>query len=802
MKLLLNWVSEYVNLKGIEPKKLADLLVNIGFEVEEIVDLGASVSGVVTGKILSIESHPNADKLSVCKVAISKDKELQIVTAAKNITLGDIVPVALDGAALVGGLNIKNTTMRGVESQGMFCGGSELGVDDDIVDGASVDGILILDKKTKIGVDVKELLGLNDYILDVSITANRPDCQSVYGLAREIAVVLKRPLKPLDLKFKEIITAKSEHKIPSVHIKDSICSLYKGHFVTDIKVKPSPELIKRRLKFLGLKPINNVVDITNYVLLEVGQPLHAFDIGFIKGDIHVRKAKHNEKIKLLDGKEYVLNSLLDSSMFVIADDTKALAVAGVMGGEYSAVRDSTTDIFLESARFSKGSVRTTSRKLGIKTDSSTRFERGVDFSSVDIGYRRALTLFSSTGAGRVLTNVAFVAGDVPAEQIITTSAKQISDLLGIKVSSAKIIDILTRLEIKVSVKGKNLECKIPLFREDIVGFADLAEEVIRFYGYDKIQGTRFNAGAISSGGYSLKEKNIQKIKASLISSGALEVITYSFVNSDELDKLRVKESDNLRNVIKINNPLSEDYAVMRSQMVGGMLGTVKTNLSRKNDNFRLFEIARNYKPKALSLTELPEELDTLCTAFVGKEEDFYSLKAAVKKLEKLFGVEFDFKQSECSWLHPGISADIILNGKIIGNLGKIHPTVAKNFEISESVFVAQVELKELILQPMSDIKAKNLPKYPQVERDLAVVVKQDIAVGDLIKCIKNTGGELVESVELFDIYEGEQIDTGFKSVALKFVLRSSTHTLKDSEIQQVITQILDNLKTKFNAVLR
>ena len=802
MKLLLSWVEEYVSLKGVEPKKLADLLVNIGFEVEEIIDVGRDISNVVTGRILEIIPHPNADKLTVCKVEIARNKVIQIVTGAKNISLRDIVPVALDNSTLPDGKSIKAGELRGVLSQGMFCGGSELGVDDNIIDGASVDGILILPNDTKIGVCIKEVLGLNDTILDVSITANRPDCQCVYGLAREIAAVLKRPLRPLDLRYNEIALEEYKYKAPTVNVEDSnMCSIYKGHLISKIQVKASSYFIRRRLKLLGLKPINNVVDITNYVLLEVGQPLHAFDMSKIVGDtLHIRRAKYGERIKLLDGKEYALSTGLDSGMFVIADNTKALALAGIMGGEYSAVTNDTTDIFLESARFARGSIRATSRKLGLKTDSSTRFERGVDYGSIDIGYRRALTLFVNTNAGIPLTRL-LQAGSTPKEQVIVTTAKAINDLLGITVSQAKIIDILSRLEIKVVVKGKSLECTIPLFREDIICFADLAEEVIRFYGYDKIESTMFESGPVSPGGYLAIEKNIRKIKSLAIAMGANEIITYSFIAPNELDKLNVCANSPLRDNIKIINPLNEDCALMRTQLVGGMLNVVKTNLSRKNNTFRLFEVARTYVPKSLPLTELPKEQETLCLSFVGNNEDFYSIKDAITKIAKLFGNEFEFKRTECAWLHPGIGADILLNGKVVGSVGKVHPIVAKNYDIRDNMFIAQLTL-DAITTTMSDIIAKRLPKYPSVERDLAIVVKSDIAVGDLITSAKKAIGTLCESVRLFDIYEGEQIEAGHKSVAFKIVLQAESHTLNDAEIHEAINSVLLVFNSDFNASLR
>ena len=796
MKLLLSWVADYVDLKGVNYKKLADKLVHIGFEVEEIIDTGAHIQNVFVGKITAIDKHPNADKLVVCQINMGKTGVLQIVTGAKNVTVGDLVPVAVDGALLAGGLRIKSGELRGVLSQGMLCSGEELDIDDDIIAGANVDGILILPSNIKIGSDIKEVLGLNEIILDISLTANRADCQSVYGLSREIAAMLKRPLKPLNLGYKVKKANASTHARGLEVLNDSVCTRYTGTIVQNVHIAPSPDFIKRRLKWMGLKPINNMVDITNYVLLEVGQPLHAFDIRNVVDKIVVRNAKQGEEIKLLDGETYTLKE----SMVVIADTEKALAVAGIMGGAQSGVVPDTETVLIESARFARGSVRATARALGLKSDSSARFEKGVDYISIDTGRNRALALIEEIGAGEITELSTEKSISCPQENSIETSSTQISNVLGIKVSDKKIKEILTALGIGVESKGKNLMCTIPLFREDIDAYPDLAEEVIRFYGYDKIQSTMFKAGKATPGGYSARDKNIAAIKSLMMANGAFEVLTYSFI-SDKLDaKLNVAAGNEK---IKILNPLSEDYAYMRTTLSGSMLNVIRLNASRKNDDFRLFEIARTYHAKELPMQDLPNENETLCLAFVGKAEDFYALKSAVTELLSVFGEEVTLSYTKCPWLHPGIGADIALkNGKIAGSFGKIHPSVAKNFDIPEHVFIAEVCLETLILCTMSDITYKVLPKYPAVERDLAVIVQEDCLVGDLVEVIKNAAGSYCEHVELFDVYKGAQIQAGCKSVALSVRLRDTQNTLTDKKIQELMGDMINALEVTLNAKLR
>jgi len=646
------------------------------------------------------------------------------------------------------------------------------------------------------GTDIKDALGLNEIILDVSITANRPDCQSIYGLAREIGAMLGRKVRPLNLSYR----VKRTDRAPiSVEIEDfSLCSRYSGRIVENIKLRESPEWLKKRLRLMGLRPINNVVDVTNYVLLEVGQPLHAFDIRQIDERIVVRRAHAGEWIKLLDGSDYTLTD----SMLVIADAAKPLALAGVMGGEYSGISADTQTVFLESARFARGSIRSTARALGLKSDSSARFEKGVDFVSVDIGRKRALALFCELNAGDILDIPCGCSAPLPKNKVIKTSAAQLSGVLGIEVPADKITEILSVLGIKTTVTGGAISAVIPLFREDIDAFPDLAEEVIRFYGYDKLRAAMFDSGKASVGGYSCRDRQIQTVKSMMVGFGAHEILTYSFVNQKQYDKLNIPKNDKLRDTIQIMNPLSEDFAVMRTELAGGMLNAVKLNVSRKNEEFRLFEVGRAYKAEVLPLAKLPDESEALCIAYLGRGENFYTLKSAVTEILSAYRTAYKLEYTDCPYLHPGIGAKIVTEGGVVGNFGRIHPVVAKNFEVPDSLFLAEICLESLITSTMSNIRHKNLPKFPSVRRDLAIIVKDEYAVGELADCVREAAVNLCEHVELFDIYKGAQIEAGHKSVAFSMRLRAEDKTLDEAQIQHTMSKITAALDERFGAKLR
>ena len=793
MKLPLSWLNEYVTVKD-DPKTLADKLLNIGFEVEEIIYVGKGIENVVVGEIESIEKHPDADKLQVCSVNVGKEK-LVIITGAHNIAVGDRVPIALDGANLPNGTHIVSSPLRGIMSYGMMCSGEELCIDDNVIEGAEVHGILILDKDAPIGEDVKKVLGLDEYVFDISVPANRPDCQSVYGMAREIAAIYGTQAKKPEIGYNEV---KTEGKPVKVTIEaPDLCSAYTGRVVSDVKIAKSPKWMRDRLRDVGIRAINNVVDVTNYVLAEIGQPLHAFDLNLVRNEIKVRRAASGEKIVALDGQAYELNE----KMLVIADETKPVAIAGIMGGEYSGINEDTHSVFLEAARFAKENIRTTSRAIGLRSDSSARYEKGVDFNSVELGRERALTLFDKLGAGKV-TSLASRGGEKEQPlKVIETTVGKINELFGITVKAEDMVRILTSLEFGVKRNGNKLTVTVPKFREDVDNYTDLAEEVIRFYGYSELTEDFIKSVRPTVGGVSVRQKNISDIKNMMAAYGALEAYNYSFINYKVYDKLRIASDDPRRNVIRIINPLSEEFGVMRTQLVGSMLNSVYVNTSRKNNDFRLFEIARTYIPKSLPLTELPEEHDTLCAAFVGKSEDFYALKSVVGNVLKN-RVKLTIERSNEPFLHSGISIDLFEGGKKFGYVGKIHPTVAENFGIPEDVYVAEIDLSGFIFDAEKIVRFKPLPKFPIVDRDLAVTVKESCTVGELIACIRESIGELCESVELFDVYQGEQIESGFKSVAFSIKLYSDEKTLVDAQIQECVNRAVEGLGKQFGAKLR
>ena len=790
MKLPLGWLKDFVNIDA-SADELSAKLLGIGFEVEEIIYTGSNIENVVVGKIIDIKKHFSADKLQICTVDVGKEITT-IVTAATNISVGDKIPVALNDSILPTGKHIVASELRGVMSYGMFCSGAELMIDNSVIDGAEVDGILILPADTEIGADIKDALGLNEYILDISVPANRSDCQSIYGMAREIGALYGKRVKKPALKYK--IYEADDAVLPTASIQDKdVCTLYSGTLIKDVKIERSPKWMRDRLRHVGIRAINNIVDITNYVLMEVGQPLHAFDTRYIDEKIIVRRAFSGEKIVTLDGKEYELNP----DMLVIADKSKAVAIAGVMGGEYSGINSGTTCVFLEAARFNKESVRCTSRALGLRSDSSARYEKGVDWTSVELGRERALSLFHQLKAGKVTSLKTEDGVEAPKVKVIKTTSDKINDLFGIEIKQSVMTKILKSLEFDVKTDGSI----IPFFREDIDNYTDLAEEIIRFYGYDSLKSDFIKDARPTEGGLSVRQKNINEIKGKMVALGAYECCTYSFISAKQYDKLRYGNDARERKAIKLLNPLSDEFSVMRTQLVGSMLNVVNTNLSRKNGDFRLFEIAKLYFPEKLPLEKLPEEHDALCIAYSGKSESYYTLKAAV---EEIFGKysELRFVRSSAHFLHPGISADIILNGQTIGAFGKIHPVVAESFDVHEDVYIAQIDLSEFIGKTKPVVQFTPIPKFPVVDRDLAVIVDEKYTVGELIERIMIAGGKMCHDVSLFDVYTGEQIKKGYKSVAFNIKLKSDERTLVDSEIQDCMNGILKALQEKFGAELR
>ncbi len=800
MKAPLSWLKDYVDI-DCSPEQLKEKLFSCGFEVEDMVYVAKHIDKIVTCKILKIEKHPNADKLSVTTVDAGDYGNLQIITAATNIFEGAIVPVALDGSTLANGEKIFNGELRGLPSYGMFCSGEELGITDDWYNGASTHGILIFKEDYPLGKSVKEILELEDVMFDINVTANRPDCQSILGLAREVAAVLNKPLKMPDLTYTVANELSTTKKIKVTNNALDLCPRYMAHHVSDIKIEQSPRWMKRRLASMGVRSINNIVDITNFVLLEIGQPMHAFDLEDLKGrEIVVRRAIDGEEITTLDEKVFSL----DSEKLVICDAQKPVALAGVMGGLNSGIKDKTKEVVFESAKFVRDNIRKTSRILGQRTDASSRYEKGVDFYSVETGMKRALNLICALNCGKVAYDFYDLTAEKIEEKVINTTFAKVNGVLGINVPKNKIVDILTRLSFKVEVLDDNLMVTVPLFREDMESYPDIAEEIIREYGYDHIQSTLLKTCSITNGGLTDEQKKIEGLKDFLIGYGFNEMINYSFVSEKEYDMFGIDKNSAEHKFIKIINPIGEDLAVMRTSLLPSAVRSACYNINRKNYEGRLFELAKIYNPKSLPLSELPTENLTLSLVAFGENEDFFTIKGVVEEILSSFakGAKVKYVRSNEKCMHPTRSADIYVNDKLIGYVGQIHPLVLAKLDVDKQVYGAEISFDKLKSHFADKIMAKPISKYPSIERDIAIVTDNKVLYSDVLDVITKFGGEYLANVKLFDIYQGAQIGEGKKSLAFNLIFLSNERTLNVEEIDQTIKNILEGLKQELKAELR
>lgn len=792
MKVPYSWLKEFVDV-DLAPQELGDKLVGVGFEIEEYIYQRESIKNVVACSVLTEEKHPDSDHLNVCSVSDGKNT-YQIVTGAQNVKVGDIVPVALDGAVLPDGKTIKSGALRGVKSEGMMCSGGELGLTEDDYPGAGVYGILILDKNTVVGSDINDVIGNNDVILDVAVTANRPDCNSILGVAREVAAIVGKKIKMPNLSYK--VTKNSVHDYVSVENTDfSLCPRYMAAAVYDVKQVVSPKVIRDRLKAVGIRPINNLVDVTNYVLTEIGQPMHAFDLNNLSGKkIVVRVAKDGEKITALDGKEYSLNE----NHLAICDVEKPIAVAGVMGGEYSSICDTTSTVILESARFARDSVRHTSREINLHSDSSARFEKGIDFYSQEIGLKRALALFDEYGWGKIAEGTIDLIESLPAPKSITYDYTAVNSVIGIDVEKQKIVDILNALDLDTTVDGNLLTTVLPPWREDLDNVNDVAEEVVRFYGYDELKPRLISR---KRGGKSQKQLNSDKVKSMMVAKGCLETVTYSFISPKAFDALLVPENDPMRRCIEISNPLGADFSVMRTTLAPSLLKLVANNYMRGNKAARLFEVANVYLPKSLPLTELPDEVSHLGVVTYGEGEDFYGIKSILEDLSEVFALNFTFEKADVPFLHPGRSAYVYANGKKIGYVGEVHPVVLSNLGVDKRVYIAEIDERYVAENGIGIKPYKAVSKYQAVERDLALLAPGDLPAESILSCIREVAKDVLENVEIFDVYVGGQVPRGKKSVAVKLTMRLMDKTLTDAEVNGTIESVLDAL-TRFDVSLR
>lgn len=797
----LSWLKEYVDI-DVTPEELEKKLFDCGFEVEQIIPYGDKIDKVVTCKIKEITQHPNAERLRVCQVDAGKYGVLQIITNATNVSVGDIVPVAVDGATLATGDKIFNGKLRGEPSYGMFCGGEEIGIDDNFYDGASGDSVLIFNEKNlPLGEEVRDLLALKDYVFDISVLANRPDCQSVLGIAREIAATLKKPLK--EPSYEYTVKKATAADAVKVTVKDGeLCPRYIAHFVDDVKIGKSPKWMTRRLKMCGINSISNIVDITNYVLLELGQPMHAFDENDLeKREIIVRRAENGEKIVTLDEKELTLNN----DNLVICDGAKPVALAGIMGGLNSEIKDATKGVVFECAKFKRDNVRRSARMLGKSSDSSKRFEKGVDEYTTERAMKRALHLVEELGAGVPTdVHVDVSAGKEQENKTVKTTFSKINGVLGIKVPKGTVIDILKRLNFGVETDGDEITTVAPPYREDVEGYPDLAEEVIRMYGYEHVVPTLLKDAKITAGGYTKEQKDELKVKKTLIEQGYNEVMTYSFYSKKDVAALHLGENDEEGKVIVIENPISDNYEVMRRTLVPSLLGVVSRNVKKGNYAGRIFEIAKTYIPKSFPVSDFPEERKHLCLAAFGDGEDFFTVKGALKVIEDNFGVKFNLGvRAEKTYLHPGVSAKIILGGEEIGCFGQVTYETCAEFDLECKVFVLELDYDSLQAAFTVPFKFEPLPKFPEVKRDLALIADEEITCGEIEDVIRSACKQSVKNVELFDVYVGDQIGAGKKSMAFTVTFSSDgTKPLETGDVDGFVKRILGSLKHRLNVELR
>lgn len=798
MKISYNWIKDFVDI-DIPVEELAEKLSTSGFEVEEYEFQNKHLHDVYVGKITKIEKHPEADRLQVCQVDVG-NKKVQIITSATNVFEGAVVPVSLEGADLVNGVKIKPTNFRGVKSEGMFCSGEELGIDENYIEGGGVNGILILPRDMKIGAKIEDALLLNDVVLDINVTPNRPDCNSVIGIAREICAIYNKPFKDVDYSYKTV--AGNVKDFISVEVKTEKCPRYMAAYVKNLKLTRSPLWLRSRLFAVGIKPINTIVDITNYVLIEQGQPMHAFDYKHLAGSkIVVRDAKENEKIAVLNGNTYTLNS----DDMVIADSVKPVVIAGVIGGVNSCVEKDTTETVFECAVFDLKSVRLTSRKIGVMTDSSLRYSKGVYLQSPIKAIKRALNLVNTLGCGDIVNGIidTYSQKEVTDRKIVASISK-IDKILGIEIDRERVLQILNGLGIKASLNGDELTCVLPYYREDIENENDLAEELIRIYGYDvynNVDGVAFENSSTTIGAYEPRLVMENKLKNELVDFGFYETLNYSLYSPSAIDKLMI--NDERKNVIKLANPISDDLSTVRTVMAHALLLDIHYNLSVGNKNLRFFEVGRVYQPKALPLTELPVENNRLSIAVCEEGYDFFDLKNVIENLLVSFPLDYKLERSTEPYLHSGVSADIIASdGKKVGWFGKVNKKVLKNYDIAEDVYYAELDTDYLSQLPEKTYAAKEISKFPIVERDIAVVVDEKVTNGELISAIKSACGKHFVECELFDVYRSESLGVDKKSLAYKIRLVSEEKTLTADEINSVIKKVLKSLEFRFGAKLR
>ncbi|MCM1057682.1 MAG: phenylalanine--tRNA ligase subunit beta [Firmicutes bacterium] len=805
MLVPLSWLKEYVEI-DITPDELEKKLFSCGFEVEELTEVGKEISNVVAGLVEECEPIPETH-LHVCRVNAGTHGTFQVCCGADNVKAGGKYPLALVGATVYmtakdhktveGTMTIKKGKLRGYDSEGMLCSGVELGVTENMYPGAGCNGLLVLPEDMAPGTDVKPLLGLDDWIFDVSITANRPDCQSILGLAREVAAVLDKELKLPAMDYSKT-NVKKEGFTVTVDAPE-LCPRYIGHYVYDVKIGESPLWMRRRLALVGQEAVSNIVDITNYVSMEMGQPMHAFDCDYLEGNaIRVRRAAEGERITTLDSKEYTLTS----DNLVICDGVKPVAIAGVMGGLNSEIRDTTGEVMFESAKFARDNIRKTSRSLGKRTDASAKYEKGVDEYATIHAMKRALHLVEELGCGKVsCTHVDVNTGNSVEPRELRVSIRRVNDVLGIEVPGEEILHIMKNLQFAPAINGDELVLQVPAYREDMETYQDVAEEVIRMYGYEHVVPAFMPDAKVTMGGLDRTQKKELKLKRFLCSIGAYECIHYSFISPSDLNMLRLPEDAPERKAIRILNPINEELSLMRTTLAASMLSAVARNQKRGNLEGRLFEVGKIFIPEELPLQAYPDERETLCIGIFGEQESFFTLKGMAEELAgEMFG-HFAYEPTERPYLHPYQAADILSEGQVVGCLGKVAYEVAEELDLRSSAYLLELDLKKLF--SMYDRKEvfTPLPKFPEEKRDLALVMGKAVTCGQVEEAIRSACSHVGE-IRLFDVYEGEQIPQDKKSMAFTVQFVPGEEAFEADSVDRFVKKILKNLKFHLDIELR
>jgi phenylalanyl-tRNA synthetase beta chain len=801
----LSWLKEYVDI-DVAPKELEEKLFSCGFEVEELYEVGGEINNVVVGYVESCEGIPDTH-LSLCRVNAGEHGTFQVCCGADNVKAGGKFPLALVGATVYatakdhvtveGVMKIKKGKLRGYESCGMLCSGVELGLNEDLYPGAGYNGLLVLPDDAEVGSDVKPLPGLDDWIFDIAITANRPDCQSIYGIAREVAAVLGKECKEPALDYTETEVKKDGFSV-TVDAPD-LCQRYIGHYVYDVEIGESPAWMRRRLALVGIGSISNVVDITNYILKELGQPMHAFDANYIEGNrINVRRAANGEKIVTLDEKEFELN---DSNL-VICDGVKPVALAGIMGGLNSEILDMTKEVIFESAKFARDNIRKSSRALGQSSDSSAMYAKGVYEYTTVMAIKRALHLIEELGCGKVSsTHVEVSTGNSVEPREMKVSVKRVNGVLGIEVPDEDIVRILNALNFAPQINGDELTLQIPAYREDMESYPDVAEEVIRMYGYDHVEGTFMPSAAITAGGLNLRQSTELKIKRALCAQGAYEGMHYSFFSPSDLDLLRLPEDAPQRHAIKLINPINIDLSLMRTTLVPQMLHAIARNQKKGILEGRIFELGNRFIAEELPLTEYPDERETLCVGIFGEKEDFFSIKGFAETVADTLGLTFSYQSANKTFLHPYQTAEVVCEGETVGYLGTLAYEIQDELDMRVPAYVMELDLRLLSQWYGKPQLFTPLPKYAEEKRDFAFVVDKEITCAQIENGIREAC-HYITKVSLFDVYEGIQLGPNKKSMAFSVVFTPKDEEFTGEMVEGFVKKILKNLERTLGITLR